>query len=262
MFLAGILALLFGGIILGKNFEIEQYIILCIAALCGVMLLYDVKDKLPNDNWFKILIWFLKIKTNSLFVLALLILFPFALTYLSSFSIAFLMISMVIGMLYSLPYKFGKLEFKLKNILFLKNILIGICWGSLVAVGAGSFADKQILYLTVFMMLQVFLGSIIRDLADVKSDKKNGIKSLPVVFGISASIWVMHVINLVSLSILLLGISSETRILIVILVAWRLLNLSVIGIKGVKKHLIQTFNLATCYLFFIVLLMQNYYGLH
>ena len=262
MFLAGILALLFGGVILGKNFEVAQFIILSVAAVCGVMLLYDVKNKLPDENWLRILIWFLKIRSNALFVTLLLILFPFALKYLSGLSFSFLTVTMVIGIMYSLTYRVGNVEFKLKNIVFLKNILIGIGWGGLVIVGAGSIEGNQVLYLTGFMMVQVFLGSIIRDLSDVKSDRENGVKSLPVAFGISNSIWIMHIINVISVALLLGQTSLQTTVVIIAVIVWRFFNLTLIKIKGVTNHLIQTFNLGACYLFFIILLIQHYYELY
>ncbi|PZE16149.1 hypothetical protein DNU06_14385 [Putridiphycobacter roseus] len=261
MFLIGVLSLLFGGIILGENFDLNQCIILSIAAVCGVMLLYDVKNKLPNENWFKILIWFLKIKSNALFVWILLVLFPFAFKYLSILSFVLLTVIMVLGVLYSLPHRIGKITFKLKNILFLKNILIGLAWGGLVIVGAGSI-HSQVLYLAGFMMLQVFLGSIIRDLADVKSDNSNGVNSLPVAFGISNTIWIMHFINLLSLLFLFRQNDFQSNAVIFVLVTWRLLNLIFIKVFGVNKHLIQTFNLSTCYLFFIILFIQHYYELN
>ena len=259
MFLAGVLSLIFGGIIIGEHFESKQFIILSISGLSGVMLLYNDKNHLPNENWFNVLAWFLKRKSNVLFIVTSLILIPFSLLHLSILSFALLSFTVIIGVMYSLNFKIGNTEFKLKNILFLKNILIGLGWGSLVTIGAGRFAEDQVIFLTIFMILQVFLGSIIRDLPDVKSDIKNGVKSIPVVFGISNSIWIMHIINLSAL-LLLIDTSFELRLVIIILVTWRFINLLLIKLIGINKHLIQTFNLATCYLFFIILLLQHYYG--
>ena len=263
MFLVGILSLLFGGVLVGENFDFNQLIVLFISGLCGVMLIYNVNNQKQNENWFQILKGFLKNKTNALFVLILIVIIPFALKYLSGLSFGLLSAGGIIGVMYSLNYKIGKLKFKLKNILFLKNILIGLGWGGLVAIGAGSLVSNQVMFLTGFMMLQVFLGSIIRDFEDIENDKINGIRSLPVEFGVSNSIWIMHFINLLSLSILLLNfISFETQLVIIVLVIWRLVNLSLIKVKGVNNHLIQTFNLTTCYLFFIIILIQYYYGLY
>src|SRR5690606_13901529 len=92
------------------------------------------------------------------------------------------------AVVYSQPFRLKNRMFVLKNVFLLKNLLIGFSWGLLVFIGAGEISSNATVYLFFFAVIQVFIGSAVRDVSDISSDSANGVKSLPVVFGVNNAI--------------------------------------------------------------------------
>ena len=113
-----------------------------------------------SNNWHKF------------FVLQfVLVIIPLAFFYVSTFTFSVLGMAATIGFLYSVKFNSGKKSFRIKNVFLLKNVLIGLVWGSLVLAGYGEVPNHEILMLFFFCSLQVMIGSLIRDLHDLSSNK-------------------------------------------------------------------------------------------
>lgn len=94
--------------------------------------------------------------------------------------IAFLSLAIVIGLLYSIP------PFRLKRLGFLNNLIIGLL--SVLALGIGFLSQNPTpnaipLNAVLAVFFTFSLASNIKDLKDYKTDKKQEIKTLPVILG-------------------------------------------------------------------------------
>lgn len=92
---------------------------------------------------------------------------------------------LVTGYLYSKGLNFGKLNLKLKGGLGIKNLVVGLTWGTFIAGIAGNGIGSPLPVLLVFYYYgsKLFINSAIYDFKDVKGDLMAGIKTLPVSFG-------------------------------------------------------------------------------
>ena len=262
LFFFASVSLLICGSLLNGNVSRDIIIIMVAGVLCGVVLLYDARDIDREAGFFKRTKQFFSYKSLAFFFLLLIALIPFAYLSLSHLSFFLFAFSGSLGILYSLSFKKNDMIFKLKNVLIIKNLLIGLAWGLLVIIGAGDLENQFSIIISIFAIVQVFLGSIIRDLSDRELDASRGVNSIPVIFGENRTILIMHIINIASLFILFFPQSNlNLMIFLLIIVAWRFFNL--IGIKG-NTHSVfwgQTVNLFTCCLFLIIALIQCAYGI-
>lgn len=262
-FLLATLALLLSGSIAANKLTPVYLGLLIISGFCGVVLIYDlplINHRLPLRERLQD---FLQHKRKVFYTALLILISPFAINYFSAFSFVLLAITAILGVLYSFPLKIKGEFTRLKNFLFLKNFMIGIAWGSLILIGGGGWEDPLLISLFIFASLQVFIGSMIRDVPDLERDLRIGIRSFPVVYGVKHSIGFMHILNLLSwgLSFYLYG-NMESMILVSIIVLWRYVNLLMLNKYQRSKLWGQSFNLMTCNLFFGVLLIQHLYGLY
>ncbi|MGB3908350.1 MAG: UbiA family prenyltransferase [Methanomethylovorans sp.] len=92
---------------------------------------------------------------------------------------------LVVGYLYSKGLNFGKLNLKLKGGLGIKNLVVGLTWGTFIAGIAGTGIKNPLPVLLVFCYYgsKLFINSTIYDFKDVKGDLMAGIKTLPVSIG-------------------------------------------------------------------------------
>ncbi|MFN5417866.1 MAG: UbiA family prenyltransferase, partial [Flavobacteriia bacterium] len=189
----------------------------------------------------------------------ILLVIPISFYFINFFTFFILGISAIVGVLYSISFKIGNTRFRLKNIFLVKNFLIGIIWGNLILIGAGSISNKEILTLFVFVSIQVFIGGIIRDIPDLKKDKEANVRSFPVVFGTAKTILFLQIINLSSLAVLVIGeFSFYNLIFILIVVFWRAINLVFLKRQPFRKLWSQSANLFTCLLIFILIFTIKY----
>lgn len=260
-FYIAIFSLLLAGSLAGNNLEISKFVVLGLTGLCGVFLLYGIHGPMLNTRISTQVKQFFNAKNKKIFLLLLIVASPFSIQILSQFSILILALTAFLGVLYSITFTSNEKRFKLKDFLFIKNSLIGFSWGALVLAGAGGHTSKYVIGVTLLAMLQVFIGSMIRDLPDVEVDIKNGVNSFPVVLGSSKSIQFMHILNLSSLLILLVSETTlNLTVLIVTVVVWRSINLIKINQNSSSTLWLQTLNLFTCGLIFLILLAQYVYG--
>ncbi len=238
------------GYIMNENKSFPALASLLLCNFTGVMIIYRLNDCLDST---KSLIQNIKaiIQTpfHQITLLIFLISAPFAFFALNEVSLTFLIVSAILGFFYTVQIKTGAKNIRLKNIFLVKNLLIGIGWGNLVIIGAGQTSPALVMGMYAFVCVQVFIGSMIRDIADVNQDHYLKIKSFPVVIGVSNSIMFMHMLNLLTGIFLFLSFSINSFLIIVsVTTLWRAINLLFLKQHSNSVFWSQTVNLLTCLL--------------
>jgi hypothetical protein len=260
-FLIASLSLIFSGFLLSENKNLITLSLLIWCNLIGVFLAYRLNDCIDQHKHLTFNIKsFLSFPIHKfVFFQFILLVIPISFYFINFFTFFILGISAIVGVLYSISFKIGNTRFRLKNIFLVKNFLIGIIWGNLILIGAGSISNKEILTLFVFVSIQVFIGGIIRDIPDLKKDKEANVRSFPVVFGTAKTILFLQIINLSSLAVLVIGeFSFYNLIFILIVVFWRAINLVFLKRQPFRKLWSQSANLFTCLLIFILIFTIKY----
>lgn len=93
---------------------------------------------------------------------------------------ALVLIPILVSIMYSI--------FKLKKILFVKNIAVGVSWGIVpLLVGAyyGDIMRPEIIFLSAFFTVSFFRSSMIFDIKDIKGDLEEGVRTIPNQFGVT-----------------------------------------------------------------------------
>ncbi len=259
LFFFASISLLISGKLINNSFSFESLLIETLLVLCGIFLIYNFINFEKTTCFSSKIKHFLSYKTQLIFCLLLIILIPLAYIKLSNFSFFIFAFSAFLGVIYSFPIQLKNKVLKLKDVFFLKNLLIGIAWGALVLVGAGSLENNLAIYISIFASIQVFIGSVIRDLRDVECDTNNNTRTFPVVFGVKNTLIILNLTNLSSILIYLFSdYNPKLLVFFSIIIFWRLITL--LNLKGNIDSVFwgQTANLFTCCLFLIISLMQFY----
>ena len=190
------------------------------------------------------------------------LLLPAAIFYLNSFSFWILGIAAFVGVFYSLSFRIGKKVFRLKNIFLIKNVLIGLIWGALVLIGAETVHKVEVQSLFIFCVLQVFIGSMTRDIPDIEKDKESGVKSLPVILGVPTTLFIMRLVNISSLgAAYILDWNQNWLIVYTLIIMWRMISLIYLGKNHSSIFWSQTANLLTCIFIPFILFALLGYGI-
>lgn len=168
-----------------------------------------------------------------------------------------------VGLLYSHPFNWSikQKTWRLKDIYLLKNILIGLGWGLLTIIGSGNFSKREMIYFFLFVSLQVLMGSVMRDIDDIAEDQKNGVRSLPVVHGLSKTVSILQWMNWIGggAIIAMAGITLRHPAFFFLLIAvlvWRaFLLFQVKNSAASKTWLLQSGNIGTCIGIFLLKLI-------
>src|SRR4029079_9652060 len=90
---------------------------------------------------------------------------------------------LAVGIAYSLGFRGGedRTMFRLKSLFICKHLSIGGGRAPPALGGAGRFGAELVL-VAVFVAVQVFVGSALRDFPDVVEDQLTGVKTFPGVF--------------------------------------------------------------------------------
>lgn len=114
------------------------------------------------------------------------------------FSIFFLMI----GILYTRRFK--KIT---KRIAGFKNLYIGFSWALFMGFISlyYSFFDWILFFLFLFIFLRLLLNTIFFDIKDIEADKRDGIKTIPVILGQEKIIKFLHILNILSFMPIMVG---------------------------------------------------------
>jgi len=115
----------------------------------------------------------------------------------------------LLGITYSIPIKTSNKSYQIKAIPVVKNIFIGIAWGLLILFGASDAKSDVAVGLCLFSVIQITVGSTVRDAYDLEKDRIKGIVSIPMLL---TPIWLrgsLHFFNLLSVLIPILMISNK-----------------------------------------------------
>jgi 4-hydroxybenzoate polyprenyltransferase len=126
-------------------------------------------------------------------------------TYYAPISaIIFMLFLFGIGILYSVLLKNVT-----KQILGFKDIMTALPYALLVIFMTLYYSASitfAVVLITVFYFIRMFINTTFFDIKDIKSDKKEGLKTFPVVFGENKTKLFLIIINLLSIVPILIGI--------------------------------------------------------
>ncbi len=98
-----------------------------------------------------------------------------------------------------------------KKIVGFKNIMTALPYALLVifmSLFYGAPITLATVLVTIFYFLRMFINTMFFDIKDIKSDKKEGLKTFPVVFGATNTKLFLVFINIISMIPILIGIAS------------------------------------------------------
>ncbi|MBU4534451.1 MAG: UbiA family prenyltransferase [Euryarchaeota archaeon] len=118
--------------------------------------------------------------------------------------ILFVLTLFAMGILYASVFK--KITLKIPAFKNFYLSFIWSLWGTFLIV-MYNYEEVNIRLVLIFLFIyaKVLLNTIFFDIKDAKSDKKEGLKTLPAVLGIFKTITYLHVLNLLTAFILILG---------------------------------------------------------
>jgi len=249
------LSLLGTGFILNPYRKMSDMLFLGWICISGIYLVYRLNDFIDQTDGFHFdYAKFLSDKIRLFFSIQLIILITIALFNLSLLRFWILATAAIAGFLYSYKIELGKTYLRLKHVFIVKNILIGLGWGSLVLVGSNHL-DRLSIVFALFASVQVFIGSSIRDIGDLEKDRKDGVQSMPVVLGIPGSLKILFFTNILLFLLLLSLLYTESinHVLILPLLitcCWRALVINRVTYSSDMRWQ-QKWNLWTCNILFI-----------
>ena len=98
------------------------------------------------------------------------------------FAIFIALFPLCCGVIYSIKI----LDFRLKDITGVKNIIIALSWagtGAFLPLLVASKAFIVVLLIFYFFFVRIFIGSVTFDIRDIEGDRMSGVRTIPVVFG-------------------------------------------------------------------------------
>lgn len=117
----------------------------------------------------------------------------------------FVMVLMVLSLLYN-----SILKGFTKKIAAFKNLYLAFMWGSwgtfLIVLYQISLFDISLIYLFLYICTKVMANTMFFDIKDIKSDKKAGLKTMPVILGKNGTIVFLKGLNVLTLFILVSGV--------------------------------------------------------
>jgi hypothetical protein len=162
----------------------------------------------------------------------------------------------LLSMLYQVQIPFVQLQFQLKKRLLVKNVLIGLSWAALIPLGAGHLSTTEIQFLFWFMALQVGYGSVIRDITDIAHDQKHQLQTLPIIFGVSKTVWILQLVNWSSFLLACYFVNDPNLQWIyavaVLVICYKSLLLYKVKQNQSAKLWTQYLNISTCMLLFVL----------
>jgi len=256
LFILATLSLLIAGYWIHPSESLTHLLLLSYWCICGTWMVYGLEYSKRDNNSISSLFKALKkYKSQQLFVVHLILLTPLFLYVISWHGIFALFLIALLGLVYSIELKFINTGFKLKQVFFLKNIIIGLAWGLLVLLGGNNYEDPALLTCFFLSTLQIIVGSILRDVADFNFDLKLNTKTVPIILGLKFTFPLLHLLNLLSASVLL--VFSDTWILFVVafVVGWKALIIEKVRRNNNSILWTQTLNILTCPLILILVIL-------
>lgn len=257
LFIIATQSLLLSGFYLANETDFYQLFFTSLIGINGTILIYgfdfgygagkSISTYLKNSRNHKF---------QSFFLLQLvLVSFPLSLSFLSWNRLVIIGIIGLLGLIYSLPITLNGKEFRFKRVLLVKNGFIGFAWGALILVGAGTFELTNAYLFFWFMSLQIFVGSIARDCADLEHDKKMGVQTLPLKLGLKWTVLFLQLANaLTGLVLLAFPISTAIATIVGLNVFWRGLVIYKVSKNKDSMFWTQTLNILACLFFYLLVL--------
>lgn len=98
--------------------------------------------------------------------------------WLSLPMVEYLLLPLVVGFVYSV--------FRAKELLLIKNLLVGVSWG-IIPLGVGAYYGAlwrvEIVFLAGYVASMIFIAAVIFDIKDITGDKNAGIRTIPLLIG-------------------------------------------------------------------------------
>ena len=149
--------------------------------------------------------------------------------FLGAIATATILLTLIVGLLYSVPLLRVIRIPRLKEIPLLKNLVIALLWAALVTVplsASGILMDPVEGLLVVFVFLQFLIETISRDLPDARGDAEAGFSTFPSAFGPRRTLALMLIMNTMSAAVVIAAATMAPFIsLILIGCAWRYYSL-------------------------------------
>lgn len=112
------------------------------------------------------------------------------------------LIPLVSGILYSIPCLPASTGYhRLKEIPVVKNLVVGIAWGTTLtflplAIAQGALSSTTAMTL-VFFSTYAFIASTLPDIRDKEGDEEAGIRTIPAVIGIERTLYLVTGLNII-----------------------------------------------------------------
>jgi len=117
--------------------------------------------------------------------------------------IIFSIIFLIIGIFYT--QRFKKLT---KRVLGFKNLYISASFGLLTILVGLYYAvfNWSVFFIFLFIFLRIFINTVFCDIKDIESDKDEGLKTFPVIFGKEKTLNLLHILNPLSFLPIIIGV--------------------------------------------------------
>jgi 4-hydroxybenzoate polyprenyltransferase len=253
-------ALLLSGVLMRqKQIDTIEILLLTWATFSGILIVYRYNDFACglSSSWKPVLSFFSRWSNTILVAQFFLIGIPLSWFYLNEFQFFVLAMAGILGIAYAVKFQWGALSWFPKRKFPIKNILIGCVWAALFLVGFGQMPDSSVWSMYGFISVQVFVGSIIRDVPDTEVDLTRKTLSLPILVGAKTSLLFLHLFNLAALLFcFLLPLADQNLFYFVFMpvVFWRAVVLIFIQLNPNFLFWTQWANLYTCLLILFCLM--------
>lgn len=130
--------------------------------------------------------------------------------YIFNYMIILFVLSLfAMGILYASVFKRITLKIPAFKNFYLS--FIWSLWGTFLLVMYNyAGINRRLIMIFLFIYAKVLLNTIFFDIKDAKSDKKEGLKTLPAVLGIFKTVTYLHILNLLTAFILILGVVLDS----------------------------------------------------
>lgn len=171
------------------------------------------------------------------------------LAILSAFFVSlasFLIVLTIIAISFAYSYR-PLAGFRLKDLSIIKSVIVSSLWAMLQLIllfANSSVIPISIIFLLIFLFLQILIGTIIGDIKDLKGDLKFGIRTIPALLGLERMPFFLFILNSLSAIILFLGILifnlKSYLILLPLVCLWRYYTIWLIQRK--KNSMVYIYN--------------------
>ena len=256
LFVIPALALLLSGLLMRQEtVSLVEWFLLIWATISGILIVYRYNDFSCgySSSWTPVVTFFSDWSNMLLVAQFFLIGIPLSWFYLNEFQFVALALAGILGIAYAVKFQWGALSWFPKRKFPIKNILIGLVWAALFLVGYGQIPHASMWGIYGFIAVQVFIGSIVRDVPDAEVDFTRNSLSLPIMIGANKTILLLHVFNWAALCFAFLNLDWLFPIFLPT-VLWRSLILYLIQRYPKNAICTQWANLYTCLIIFTTIL--------